>query len=136
MRVESDNWYNRIVRDSRYNDRCANRTIVPTIPFITSKVLFAMQNIQQNKCYYCQEQMSWLERRSNKRGLTVERADNSLPHYISNCKALACKSCNSKRFSYEKGLLKRYFSIWKDHALNVHVSIGDLEHGRRPSMTI
>ena len=133
MRVESDNWYNRIVRDSRYNDRRGNRVIDPTIPFIDSKTLFQFQNKQQNKCYYCQVEMQWMERSSNKRGLTVERANNSLPHYISNCRGLACKSCNSKRFSPEKGLLKRYFSKWKNLALDVHVTV-DLDDGRSPSL--
>ena len=123
MRRESDNWYNRIVRDSRYNDRRKNRTIDPTIPFINSATLFRMQNDQQNKCLYCLTQMEWLERRSNKKGLTVERSDNRLPHYISNCLGLACKSCNSKQYTHEKGLLKRYFSKWKDFALNVHVKV-------------
>ena len=119
----ADRWYNRIVRDSRYNDRIRKRFIDPTIPFIDSKTLFKMQNSQQNRCYYCQVQMEWLERRSNKKGLTVERADNSQPHYIRNCLGLACKSCNSKRFDQETGLLKRYFSKWKDFALNVHVKV-------------
>ena len=132
MRKESDNWYNRIVRDSRYNDGRQNRTIDPRIPFINSVTLFKMQNDQQNKCLYCLTEMEWLERRSNKKGLTVERADNRLPHYISNCLGLACKSCNSKQFSREKGLLKRYFSKWKDFALNVHVTF-DCDDTRCPS---
>ena len=125
MRKESDNWYNRIVRDSRYNDRRQNRTIDPTIPFINSATLFKMQNDQQNRCLYCLTQMEWLERRSNKKGLTGERADNRLPHYITNCLGLACKSCNSKQYTRERGLLKRYFSKWKDFALNVHVKVDD-----------
>ena len=125
MRKESDIWYNRIVRDSRYNDRRKNRTIDPRIPFINSTTLFKMQNMQQNRCLYCLTQMEWLERRSNKKGLTVERGDNRLPHYISNCVGLACKSCNSKQYSHKKGLLMRYFSKWKDIALNVHVQVDD-----------
>ena len=120
---KADRWYNRIVRDSRYNDRRQKRDIDPTIPFIDSKTLFKMQNSQQNRCYYCQVQMEWLERRSNKKGLTVERADNSQPHYIRNCLGLVCKSCNSKRFDQETGLLKRYFSKWRDLALNVTVTV-------------
>ena len=131
---ESDKWFNRIVRDSRYNDRKARRFINPEIRFIDRKALIGMQNDQQNKCHYCLESMSWLERRTNKLGLTVERRDNSLPHYVSNCMGLVCKSCNSKRYSTERGILKRYFSIWKDLALNVHVKLGDLNTGRRASM--
>jgi len=133
MRKESDHWYNRIVRDSRYNDRRQNRTINPTIPFINTATLFKMQNEQQNKCLYCLTQLEWLERRSNKKGLTVERRDNRLPHYVSNCMGLACKSCNSKRYSHEKGLLKRYISKWKDFALNVHVKV---DGGRVSSFSI
>jgi len=132
MRRESDNWYNRICRDSRYNDRRKNRTIDPNIPFINPATLFWFQNKQQNKCLYCQVEMEWLERRSNKKGLTVERGNNKLPHYISNCLGLVCKSCNSKQYTHEKGILKRYFSIWKTRALDVHVTV-DLDGGRRPS---
>ncbi len=135
MRREADAWYNRIVRDSRHNDRRKNRPINPNIPFIDTATLFKFQNIQQNKCLYCQIEMEWLERRSNKKGLTLERADNSLPHYTSNCKGLACKSCNSKQYSHEKGLLKRYFSKWKELALSVHVTV-DLGPGRSPSYLI
>ena len=131
---ESDKWFHRIVRDSRYNDRKAGREIDPKIPFICSKVLFEMQNVQQNRCWYCLEGMSWMERSRNLRGLTVERSDNSLPHYTSNCKGLVCKSCNSKRYTTERGILKRYFSKWKDFALGVHVQVGDLETGRRASL--
>jgi len=131
MRRDSDAWFKRIVRDSRYNDRCRNRHIDPRIPFINTPTLLKFQNIQQNKCLYCLSEMEWLERRSNKKGLTLERADNRLPHYISNCKGLVCKSCNSKQYSHEKGLLKRY-SKWKDLALNVHVTV-DLGPGRGPS---
>ena len=132
MRKESDNWYNRIPRDSRYNDKHMNRWIDESIPFINSAALFKMQNRQQNKCMYCLTQMEWLERRSNKKGLTVERGDNRVPHYLSNCIGLACKSCNSKKFSKEKGLLKRYFSKWKDQALNVHVLYSEFDQ-RSPS---
>lgn len=135
MRRESDNWYNRICRDSRYNDRRKNRTIDPNIPFINPATLFRFQNKQQNKCLYCLTEMEWLERRSNKKGLTVERGNNQLPHYISNCLGLACKSCNSKQFTHERGILKRYFSIWKTRALDVHVTV-DLDGGRRPSYLI
>jgi hypothetical protein len=123
MRVESDKWYNRIVRDARYNDRKSGRHIDPNQKFITTRDLLEMQNKQQNKCYYCQIQMEWLERRKNKKGLTLERANNSLPHYTSNCLGLCCKSCNSKRFCKNLGLMKRYFSKWKELALDVHVKI-------------
>ena len=117
---KSDRWYNRIVRDSRYNDRQKNRIINPAIEYIDTDTLFQFQHDQQNKCYYCQIGLNWMERRSSKNGLTLERANNSLPHYKSNCLGLCCKSCNSKRYSTERGLLKRYFSIWKDVALGIN----------------
>ena len=125
MRREADNWYNRIVRDSRYNDRRAGRHIDPRIPFIDSHTLFEMQNLQQNRCYYCTHQMNWLERRTAKNGLTLERRDNNLPHYNSNCLALCCKSCNSKRYSRDIGLLHRYFSKWKRATFDVLVKVDD-----------
>ena len=111
MRVQ-DRWYNRIIRDSLKNDRRYGRTICAEIPYINTKSLFEMQTKQQNKCWYCLCEMNWLERRTSKNGLTVERIDNALPHYVSNC-TLACKRCNSRKFTFERGLLMRYFSKWK-----------------------
>ena len=70
------------------------------------------------------EQLNWLERRSCKNGLTLERLDNRLPHYRYNC-VLACKSCNSKRFDRDTGILKRYFSIWKNITHTVRVQVDD-----------
>ena len=121
MRIEADKWYNRIPRDSRYNDRRQGRIIDQAVKYIDSQSLLDFQNDQENKCYYCGVQMNWLERRSCKTGLTLEREKNYLPHYKSNCLGLCCKSCNSKRYQREHGLLVRYLSKWKDLALNVHV---------------
>ena len=108
-----DRWYNRIVRDSRYNDRMRNRTIDPEIPFITSNDLQTFQTDQQNRCLYCYCFMNWLERRSCKQGLTLERRNNRLPHYKNNCKGLVCKSCNSRQMNHEQILLRKYFGKWK-----------------------
>ena len=102
-----------------------NRWIDPSVPFIDAESLFEFQNKQQNKCMYCLTEMEWMERRTNKNGLTVERGDNREPHYLFNCIGLACKSCNSKQYSAEKGILKRYFSKWKDVALNFHVTYSE-----------
>ena len=112
MRRENDMWYRRIVRDARYNDRCRGRRIDATVPFISTERLLELQKKQENKCCYCNVNMEHHERRANPKGLTLERADNSLPHYITNCH-LCCKSCNSKRYSTEESLLRRYFNKWK-----------------------
>jgi len=131
MKKESDRWYKRIVRDSRYNDRRMKRYINPNIKYIDTETLLYYQNKQQNRCYYCQKQMNWLQRRKGQDGLTLEREKNYLPHYIKNCLGLCCKSCNSKTMSREHGLLVRYSQIWMDIALNVHVKTdGD----RSPSL--
>ena len=128
MRI-SDRWYNRISRDARYNDGKAGRVIDPNIIFITTRRLLELQNEQQNKCYYCQSNMCWIERKRNPLGLTLERLDNSLPHYEANC-VLACKHCNSKKFTPDQGLLRRYFTKWKNIALDVRVqSSGDRRAG-------
>ena len=124
----SDRWYNRISRDSRYNDGKANRTIDPKIPYIDTEYLFGLQNKQQNRCYYCAQGMSWIERRKNLLGLTLERLDNNLPHYKTNC-VLACKQCNSKKYSRDLGLLKRYFKKWKQRTFDPYVKADD---PRRP----
>ena len=120
-----DRWYKRIVRDSRYNDRMRDRTIDPTRPYIDSQTLIDFQNEQQNLCYYCQTPMNWIQRRSGKTGLTLERKNNRVPHYKSNCLGLCCKSCNSKRYTRERGLLMRYFQKWKSIALDVRVQTDD-----------
>ena len=130
MHPESDRWYNRIVRDSRYNDRRRNRFIDPSVKYIDRETLLEFQDTQENKCYYCGVQMNWLQRRSGKTGLTLEREKNHLPHYKSNCLGLCCKSCNCKRYQREHGLLVRYFTKWKNLALNVHVKSAG---GRGPS---
>ena len=132
MRTECDKWFNRIVRDSKHNDKARKRKIDPEQPYIDTKTLLGFQDKQENKCYYCQVMMNWLERRKSKNGLTLEREKNHLPHYTSNCLGLVCKSCNSKRYDRERGLLTRYFTKWRDLALNVHVKQDD---GRSPSFT-
>ena len=122
MRRDQDAWYRRTIRDSKSNDKKRGRKIDPNERYVNTCDLLRFQQIQQNKCWYCNCEMHWLERRRNKRGLTLERIDNALPHYLSNCRGLCCKSCNSKKFSTERGLLKRYFSKWRDLALNVHIT--------------
>ena len=117
---KADRWYNRIVRDSKHNDKRQGREIKPTLPYIDTNTLLEFQQLQQNKCYYCQCEMNWMERRSSKNGLTLERDNNALPHYKTNCVGLCCKSCNSKKYSTDKGLLKRYFCKWRDLALGIH----------------
>ena len=121
MHFKADRWYNRIVRDSKYNDRQRGRLIDPTIEYINSKTLIEFQNTQENRCYYCAVQMNWLQRRKGKIGLTLEREKNHLPHYKSNCLGLCCKRCNCRRFTHDQGLLMRYFTKWKIRALDVHV---------------
>ena len=116
---KNDRWFHRIVRDSKTND-LKKRTIDPDIPYIDAEFLKNLQTTQKNRCYYCQTFLNWIERRSCKQGLTVERMDNSLPHYKTNC-TLACKSCHSKVFSREQGLMKRYFSKWKHKTFDLKV---------------
>ena len=126
----SDRWYNRIVRDSRYNDRVAGRTIDPNIQYITTAHLLEFQNAQSNRCYYCDVPLNWMRRRDRKNGLTLERSDNNLPHYVHNCVGLCCKSCNSKRMPHHLGLLRRYFSKWRNLALDPIVQVtGDRRGG-------
>ena len=124
----ADRWYNRIVRDSRHSDKKKKRTNYTEKNYIDAQRLLELQNEQQNECYYCLGQMNWMERRSSKRGLTVERKNDMLPHIKSNC-MLACKSCNSARFTHKRGLLKRYFNLWKRRTFNVNPFI---ETGRYP----
>ena len=127
-----DLWFNRIPRDSRYNDRRRGRQIREDIPYISASDLLAFQNKQQNRCYYCDNQMKWYgDRRSDKTGLTLERRNNDLPHYTMNCLGLCCKSCNSRDYSGKRAVLKRYFSKWKNSTFEINYD-GDFEE-RRPS---
>ena len=112
-----DRWYFRCVRDSRSMDLAANR-LVNDKDYISTKKLIALQKEQLNRCYYCNIFMNWIERRKSRNGLTIERLRTDLPHISTNC-VLACKSCNSRRYSREKGLLKRYFSIWRDRTFDI-----------------
>ena len=115
---KQDRWYNRIVRDSRRSDRLAKRLVKDVDRYVTTEDLIKMQQDQRNRCYYCQIFMDWIQRRRGGTGLTLERFNNCLPHYTSNC-CLACKACNSKRVSREEGLLKKYFNIWYEKTFGV-----------------
>lgn len=131
MRI-NDLWFNRIPRDSRYNDRRVGRKIVEGIPYITARDLLTFQNKQQNRCYYCDNQMKWYgNRSSDKMGLTLERKNNAFPHYTRNCLGLCCKSCNSRKYVGNRGLLKRYFSKWKNATFEINYDGACGE--RRPS---
>jgi hypothetical protein len=112
-----DRWMYRIVRDSKASDYKAGRVFTPE-EYITTEDLIKMQETQKNQCYYCSCFMDWLERRTTKTGLTCERRHNSKPHLVSNV-VLCCKSCNSKKYNYRKGLLKRYFSLWFNHTFDI-----------------
>jgi len=114
---KKDRWMFRIVRDCKASDIKARREYVPE-GFINTKYLEYLQQKQCNRCFYCDCFMNWLERRKNKTGLTCERRNNKLSHLASNC-VLCCKSCNSKKYSYEKGLMKRYFSKWYNRTFNI-----------------
>ena len=112
-----DRWYFRCVRDSMKTDIAANRPFHRE-DYISTKQLIALQEVQRNRCYYCNVFMNWVERRKSKNGLTIERLRTDLPHLKTNC-VLACKSCNSTRYSRDRGLLKRYFSLWRDRTFDI-----------------
>ena len=107
----------RIVRDSRTTDALKGREYDPT-EYVDTPFLISLQQKQRNKCHHCGIFMNWLERRSQRNGLTLERLDNALPHVRSNC-VLACKSCNSQKLSREKSLLRKYFNIWYHKTFSV-----------------
>ena len=114
---KNDRWMYRIVRDSKSSDYKADRLFTPE-EYITTQHLIDMQEAQHNRCYYCDCFMNWLERRTDKAGLTCERKRNDIAHLASNV-VLCCKSCNSKNYNYRKGLLKRYFSLWFNHTFDI-----------------
>jgi len=104
-----DRWPKRIIRDSRQADKRAKRT-VSEAEYLDEEWLENQQTVQQNLCYHCEGFMDWVKRNKSD-GLTAERLDEALPHHKSNC-VLACKSCNSRRLSKEKSLLRKYFFRW------------------------
>jgi hypothetical protein len=113
----SDRWYHRIIRDSIRSD-LKNKFAVDYSKYVTTPFLQELQNKQQNLCHICLDFMDWIERRSSKTGLTLDRLDNDLPHYRDNVK-LACKSCNSARMSKDKQRLKRCFRRWYKRTFDI-----------------
>ena len=111
----SDRWYFRCIRDSMSADGFTKGNTPAN--YITTKGVIDLQQQQENLCYYCQIFMDWLKR-SKKDGLTIERLYPKYPHLESNC-VLCCKSCNSKKYTRDKGLLKRYFSIWHRNTFDI-----------------
>jgi 5-methylcytosine-specific restriction endonuclease McrA len=65
--------------------------------------------MKQEQCVYCVVLMVYrlgTDRRTHPRAVTIERADNDVPHVITNC-VLACQACNSKRgasYTYDEFL--------------------------------
>jgi len=113
----ADRWYFRIIRDSIRCD-LKNKFVIDYSKYVTTPFLQELQNIQQNRCHICLDFMDWIERRSTKNGLTLDRIDNLLPHYKSNVR-LCCKSCNSARMSKDKQLLKHYFRKWYKRTFDI-----------------
>jgi len=130
MRV-ADRWYKRIIRDSKCSDRKNKLPITYPDQYVTTHDLIYMQQEQENKCYHCLVFMNWLERRSSKNGLTLDRRNTQLPHYKDNV-CLACKSCNSARYTKEKQLLKRYFNLWYHKTFDIKMA----ENKRRCSYIV
>ena len=48
MRTEADKWFNRIVRDSKHNDKNRKRRIDPEQPYIDTPTLIGFQKKQEN----------------------------------------------------------------------------------------
>ena len=119
-----DRFYLRIIRDSKHNDKARGRKIRPNVQYITSDYIQELQNNQENKCYYCLKSMNWLKR-AGKDGLTCARTLNNFAHYKFNVDKLCCKSCNSKDFSVQRGLLKRCFSKWKENTFKIVSPVED-----------
>jgi 5-methylcytosine-specific restriction endonuclease McrA len=71
--------------------------------------------MQQKRCMYCNVVMLYglgIDRRTHPRAVTIERADNDVPHTTENC-VLACQSCNQKRgasYTYE-GFMEHHANI-------------------------
>ena len=120
MRRKNARWMYRIVRDSKHNDKFRGRTDYDPADYIDTETLVHLQQAQQNKCNWCGVFMDWMERRSNPRGLTVDRLDNALPHIKTNV-VLACKRCNSKNCNRERSLLRKYFYRWYRNTFDVKV---------------
>jgi hypothetical protein len=86
-------WWRNKLNSAKVEDKKYNRYVKEE--YIKKKNIFDLQETQNNKCIYCNCEMT-----NNKKGepttLTIERKDNDLGHNTSNC-VLCCFSCNVKR---------------------------------------
>ena len=88
------NWAVRMVISSRREDKKRNR--YNPVGFIDKHFLEMQLILQNSRCFYCGSQMEYgvgFSRRS-RRGLTVERLDNSKGHLKTNC-VFCCCGCQS-----------------------------------------
>ena len=70
---------------------------------IDKNFIIQQLNKQNNKCIYCLKKIKLDAPKSTKRLATIERKNNSIGHFKSNC-VMACYNCNmirGKRMSFE-----------------------------------
>ena len=92
VKSNQKNWAVRMVVTSRSEDKMRNR--YNPVGYIDKNFL-EMQLIRQNsRCFYCGSRMEYGVgfSRTSRRGLTVERLDNSKGHLKTNC-VLCCSGC-------------------------------------------
>ena len=102
------NWQRTSINSCRTKDRRRWKEEVDDFgERLTVKQVNYLLEIQEGRCKYCSAVMVYgldINRRTHPRGLTIERADNDVPHVITNC-VLACNGCNKKRgasYTYEE----------------------------------
>jgi hypothetical protein len=92
-------WRNNIICSSRAADRrrWSADAIANYGAYLTIERVDELLVMQQGQCFYCGVPLMYgtgIDRSTHRAGVTIERADNAVPHVIENC-VLACSSCNT-----------------------------------------
>ena len=111
------NWAKRIVHTSKSNDERARRTSTD-LEYVTEQRVKDIAVMQRMACYYCATVMKVdVDRRKNPDAVTIERIENTLPHWLENC-VLACSGCNySRQDTYTFDEFKENFAQIKTGAI-------------------
>ncbi|SVA97387.1 uncharacterized protein METZ01_LOCUS150241 [marine metagenome] len=94
------NWIPSMINDAKRNEKKKFPNVEKPI---TTEYIKNQQKLQNNKCLYCDCEMKYgigVNRKKNRKAITLERISSDLPHTNSNC-VLICQGCNLMKNSTE-----------------------------------
>jgi hypothetical protein len=114
-------WRNNIICSSRAADRrrWSADAIANYGAYLTIERVDELLVMQQGQCFYCGVPLMYgtgIDRSTHRAGVTIERADNAVPHVIENC-VLACSSCNTARSA------DYTFNEFMEHHVNIKLTL-------------